>query len=153
MKKGDVAFCTQVLRHSALGAILGGPILAFAAWALFLGFPERLGPVASPSGGALTVVVGVAAVMLGVWIGATLACVLGRLGSAEETCYAGTFGCVVYLIGGALGILIGTRIMSPPASPVYCYMVGGTVLAVAALGLALLSPFARAACARRDVED
>jgi hypothetical protein len=148
MREDDAVFCARTLRHAALGAILGGPIMVGLVWLILT---QGVLPNV-PAPGGLRSLVGIAlsaALLIGVWLGATFSCMTQRSESVEERCYGGALGCGVYVIGGALGALAGRHLLNGQFSPVVCYLAGGTTLALALLILAYLSPAARNAISRR----
>lgn len=129
----DTVFCAKMLRHAALGAIIGGPVAALLGWSLVgrylpVGLQESPGESAGLVVGLVT-----AAGLLGVWIGATVACGIRRPGTSEDTCYGGTLGCLIYIVGGIIGALIGKLLPGWGLHPVVWYLLGGTFVAVIAL--------------------
>lgn len=143
MREDDAVYAAKVLRHAAIGAILGGPIAAGIGWALHVRAAEARGLdwTVDPSGLALALLV--AALLLGVWIGATITCALGRRRSPEETCYGGALGCLLYLAGGLIGMVVGRCVPGIKLHPIVSYLIGGSVVALAALCLAIFSPYVR----------
>ena len=146
MPESDTQFCVRVLRHAAIGAIIGGPIAATLAWS-WAEHHAQTHQLATPVGanggmGSLALIATAAALLIGVWLGATVGCCFGRK-SGEETCYGGVTGCLVYLVGGVLGVLIGGRVLGLELSWVSLYIIGGTVMGLIALGVTLLGPGSR----------
>ena len=143
MAENDVDFCVRMLRHAAIGAIIGGPIAAAGGWALSQGMATAGSPGPPGGTGSLALIATAAALLIGVWLGATLGCCFGRK-SGEETCYGGVTGCLVYLIGGVLGVVIGGKALGLQLSWMSLYIIGGTVMGLLALAVTLLAP--RSAC-------
>lgn len=152
MREDDATFAAKVLRHAAVGGILGGPIAAGAAWLVYqyLAGTERFDLSTETEALMAPALVGV--LLLGVWIGATIACCFGRPRSAEETCYGGALGCLVYLAGGVLGMVVGGGVLGIKLHPVVWYLIGGNLLALVALGVAVFSPSGGYLCRRRESE-
>lgn len=150
MNEDDAQFCAKILRHAALGGIIGGPAAVGLGWLIYGRYAEAHGLPPLDDPGAAVVGLLVAVLLLGVWIGATVSCGLAQTRSGEEVCYGGAFGCLIYVIGGVLGALIGRALPGPGLHPVAWYLIGGTALAGAALAVALLSPGARDTVRRRQ---
>lgn len=153
MHEDDAQFCAKILRHAALGGIIGGPAAVGVGWLAYARYAEAHGLAPLDDPGAAVVGLLVAVLLLGVWIGATVSCGLARARSGEDVCYGGAFGCLLYVVGGALGALIGRALPGVALHPVAWYLIGGTVLALAALAVAVLSPVARDTVRRRQGEE
>jgi hypothetical protein len=147
MREDDAVFCARTLRHAAIGAILGGPVMVGLVW---FGLSQK-GMLGAPVPGmrSLATIALTAALLIGVWLGATLSCLTQRSETVEERCYGGALGCLVYVIGGALGAVVGRQVLDGRFGPVVCYLAGGTVLALIAMVLAYASPACRASIAGR----
>lgn len=143
MNEDDTAYCSQMVRHGALGSLIGGPLAAAIGW---LVVTRVMGPGPDEETGSLSVPMAIALsaiVLIGVWLGATLGCTYHRMTSGEEVCYAGTLGCMLYFMGGILGVLVGPAILATRVQPIVWYLIGGSVVAFAALLFTLLAPGAR----------
>lgn len=145
MQERDTEFCARMFRHAAIGAILGGPVLATAALVLSQRYAESIAPGEEGASDTLIAIVGTVALLLGVWIGATVGCALCRTRSAEDTCYGGMFGCLVYVVGGVLGSLVGRLLPGIHLHPIMWYLIGGTFLAFVLFCIGAFSPFAKEA--------
>lgn len=129
----DSVFCAKMLRHAALGAIIGGPIAACIGWVLLGRYFGRGQEGVPEEAAALVAGLLTAAVLLGVWIGATVGCGIRHPGTGEETCYGGTLGCLIYIVGGVIGALIGKLLPHVGLHPVFWYLIGGSFMAAIAL--------------------
>ncbi|MBP8952002.1 MAG: hypothetical protein KBI47_06405 [Armatimonadetes bacterium] len=151
MNEDDALFCSRMLRHAALGALVGGPVAAGAIWLLL----ERTALLDSVSLGAdrstLTVIGLIAALLVGIWLGAMVSCMFVRKTTTEDRCYGGTLGCLINLLGGALGWLLGTRLFDSDLHPVLLFLIGAVALSAVAFGFTLCCPRARQLC-RTDAE-
>lgn len=144
MNEDDTAYCSQMVRHGALGTLIGGPLAAAVGW---LVVTRVIGPGPDEETGALSVPMAIALsaiVLIGVWLAATLGCTYHRTTSGEEVCYAGTLGCTLYFLGGILGVLIGPAILVARVQPVVWYLIGGSAMAAAAFLFTMLAPGASA---------
>lgn len=146
VNQDDALFCTRMLRHAALGSLLGGPVLAAALWLVMekTGLLDGTGVLQERE--TLTLIGLVAAVLMGIWVGATVACMFIRRTSTEDRCYGGALGCMVNLLGGTLGWLVGTRLFDSEWHPVLLFLLGAAALSVLAFGFTLYCPGARRRC-------
>jgi len=141
----DALYCSKMVRHAAVGAMIGGPAAAAIAWFALQATGYGLRPTVAQGGGLILLILGVVALLLGVWIGSTLSCCFIGRTSTEERCYGGGLGCAIYLAGGVLGALLGPVLVPRAMHPLAWYLIGGTVLGGVALVFTVLCPSRRAA--------
>ncbi len=149
VENDDALFFARMVRHAALGALIGGPIAAGLGWMALSARGQMLTLTDQGAGQPLVLIVIITALLVGVWVGATIGCSVRMNVSAEQKCYGGGLGCLINIIGGALGLFLGPRLVASPVHPVIWYMIGATLLGIVALGFTVSCPQARRV-ARRD---
>jgi len=145
----DALYCAKVIRHAAIGAMIGGPLAALAAWAIATRLPVPGASEGPREGPPIALIAAAAALLFGVWLGATISCAFIRPTTAEEKCYGGGLGCLVYMVGGLAGYFLGTTFAARLLPPLAWYLIGGTVLAMGALVFACTCPQIREAVRSR----